>query len=150
MEKRRRYSSTAKILTIGSGSVLAAIGFGTVAAQYNTVYGVPFTYSGQQYYIREGSKRAVYPSREACMQDVPSSLQYQCEPVSNYHSGTGYIGRYYGPVYHPQDGSGYTPRSGYTGTEIASSSNVGKKLPSGASKHGFGSTGKAHTSSKGG
>lgn len=137
------------MVTIGAVGTL--IVGGTVAVLNNgnsDVYGIPFTFGSQQYYVRDGSQRKVYPSREECLNDVPVSMQPQCEPVSSY-KGTAGGARYYGPVYHPSDTTtGYHPSSQY-GSEPASSSNMGKTLPGGASKYGFGSTGKAHSSSKG-
>lgn len=140
----KRYATAAII--IGGGAVL---GSSMLTSNYSAQnYGVPVFYNGQRYYIPGDSKRAVYPSLEACQRDVPVHLQKECEPVSSYSSGAG-TGRWYGPVYSPRDNSGYRP-SGQYPTETASSANVGKQLPSGASVHGFGANGKAFTGSKGG
>ena len=142
----KKYSSD--MVTIGAVSALVVGGAAMAFTGGEDVYGIPFTYGNQQYYVRDGSQRKVYPDREACLMDVPVSMQSQCEPMSNYRGSTA-GSRYYGPVYHPSDTStGYRPSSQY-GSEPASSSNMGKSMPSGASKYGFGSTGKAHTSSKG-
>lgn len=136
------------MITIGA---VGAMVVGGAAVAFNVgddVYGIPFTYGNQKYYVRDGSQRKVYPDRETCLMDVPVSMQSQCEPVSSYR-GSSAGARYYGPVYHPNDTSnGYRPSPQYS-SETANSSNMGKHMPSGASKYGFGSTGKAHTSSKG-
>lgn len=138
----KRYATVAILL--GGG---AAIGASSLTSNYSQNYGVPVSYNGQRYYIRNDSKRVVYPTREACLRDVPLHMQNECEPVSNYRTGGGYA--WYGPVYSPRDTSTYRP-SGQYPTETANSSNVGKQLPSGANAHGFGSNGKAFTGSKGG
>lgn len=123
---------------LAGGSVLAG------AANYDsTNYGLPISYGGQQYYIPNDSRRAVYPSQQDCKQDVPADRLNECEPRSSYIAGAG---GYYGPVYNPRDT--YQPSSKFP-TETASSSNVGKTLPKGSSPHGFGSNGKAFTGSKG-
>jgi hypothetical protein len=140
----KRYATAAII--IGGGAVL---GSSMLTSNYSSQnYGVPVTYNGRQYYIRSGSKRVVYPSLQACIQDVPVHMQSECEPVDNYRPGSG-LGRWYGPVYSSDDDSRYRPAGQYP-TETADSSNVGKQLPSGANAHGFGSTGKAFSGSKGG
>lgn len=139
----RRFASVAVVV----GAVSMA-GYGVYSnARGNMVYGIPFTYGGQQYYVRDGSRRVVYPDRDACLRDVPAAKQSECEPVASYRSGAG--SRYYGPVYHPSD-TDYRP-SGQYPTEVASSANMGKaSLPKGSSKYGFGANGKAHTSFKSG
>ncbi|HYH75245.1 MAG TPA: hypothetical protein VD735_04775 [Candidatus Saccharimonadales bacterium] len=136
----KRYATAAII--IGGGAV---IGSSALMSNYPKNYGVPITHNGQQYYIPNDSKRVRYPSREACMQDVPAHMQHQCEPVSSYRGGGG---GWYGPVYSSRD-TDYRP-SGQYPTEKADGSNVGKQLPQGANTTGFGSNGKALTGSKGG
>lgn len=138
----RRYATAA--ILIGGGAVL---GSSALLANRPQNYGVPISHSGRQYYIPSDSKRVVYPSREACMREVPANMQSECEPTSNYRSGYG--GGWYGPVYSSTGNSIYRP-SGQYPSEIADSSNVGKQLPSGANAHGFGANGKAFTGSKGG
>lgn len=142
-QKRRlkRYATVAIVL--GGGAV---IGSSALTSNYSQNYGVPVTYNGRQYYIRNDSKRTVYPNLAACQRDVPAHLQNQCEPVASYRPGA--VG-WYGPVYSPRDPYGYRPSSHYP-TETANSSNVGKQLPSGANTQGFGENGKAFTGSKGG
>jgi len=136
----KRYASA--VVIVGTVGILGAAYF----APDDGAYGTAFNFGGQQYYVRDGSQRVVYPDLEACRKDVPSAMQDQCEPVSNYRSGSTYVRSYYGPVYHPSDtGNGYKPSTAFR-TEIADSTNIGYKLPSSASKFGFGSTGKAHTS----
>lgn len=137
----KRYATAA--IVIGTGAV---IGSSMLTSNYGQNYGTPVTYNGQRYYVPGDSKRVVYPSREACLRDVPLHLQNECEPVSNYR--TGFVG-WYGPVYSPRGSTSYIP-SGQYPTEKADASNVGKQLPSGANTHGFGSNGKAFTGSKGG
>lgn len=134
----KRFASAAVIVgTVGTaGATYAVSQMGSGSS------GIPFTYGGQQYYLKDGSKRALYPSKEACLQDVPASKQTECEAASNYHSGSGYYGRWYGPVYDPSEKTGYQPSSLYP-SENASSTNTGKSLPSSASKSGFGSSGKS-------
>jgi hypothetical protein len=138
----KRYATAAIIL--GGGAVLGSSAL--VAHLNNRNYGVPISHNGQKYYIRDDSKRTVYPTREACLADVPVSMQKECEPVANYRSGGG---GWYGPVWSQRDSGGYTPSSRYP-SEKADSSNVGKQLPGGANSHGFGSNGKAFTGSTGG
>jgi hypothetical protein len=145
-ESIKRYASTA--VTVG---LVGLGGTAYVASNAGSAYGgIPFSYAGGQYYVRDGSTRTMYPSKDACLRDVPVQMQAECEPASNYRSGSGYVGRYYGPVYHPNDtdNAGYRPSSQYP-TEAANSSNIGKVLPKGSSAHGFGSTGKGFTGSKG-
>jgi hypothetical protein len=137
----KRYATAAII--IGGGAVL---GTSMLTSNYSKNYGVPFTHNGRQYYVQQDSRRVVYPSREACLREVPAYMQNECEPVSNYRGGSGT--GWYGPVFSGNSSSGYRPSSQYP-TEKADSSNVGKQLPSGSSAHGFGSNGKAFTGSKG-
>ncbi len=139
----KRYAGAGIIL--GGGAIM---GTALLASTYPKNYGVPVSYNGQKYYIRDDSKRVVYPNREACLRDVPPHRHHECEPVRNYHGSSGGF-RWYGPVYSPRDGSDYRPSSIYP-TEVANSSNVGKTLPGSASAHGFGENGKAFTGSKGG
>ncbi len=137
----KRYASAAVI--IGAVGVMGAAYF---APKEDGLYGIPFYHGGQQYYVRDGSRRVQYPDRETCYREVPLRMRDQCEPVSNYTTGSGSYGRYYGPVYHPNEASPYTPSSQYP-SEPAGANNVGKgNLPSSASKYGFGSTGKAYAS----
>lgn len=138
----KRYATAAIIL---GGGAIAGVAVVANIAPHN--YGVPFNYNGQQYYIQDDSRRVVYPSREACLKDVPAEMQEECEPTSQYqtlHHG----GYWYGPVYSPRGDSDYTPSPQYA-SEPASSSNFGKKLPSSANTDGFGATGKAFTHSSG-
>ncbi len=147
----KRYATTAIVL--GGGAVL---GTSFLTNNYSTSqqnYGAPFSYNGQRYYVPNDSRRAVYPSRDDCLRDVPLANQSECEPVSNYRGGGA---GYYGPLYSPRNASGptsgtagYQPSSLYP-TETANSSNFGKKLPSSANTTGFGANGKAFTGSKGG
>lgn len=138
----KRYATAAIIL--GGGAIAGVAAVASVAPQN---YGVPFSYGGQQYYIQDDSRRVVYPSREACLNDVPAEMQDECEPTSEYRSAH-YAGYWYGPVYSPRGDSGYIPSAQYS-SEPASSSNFGKKLPSSANTDGFGATGKALNSSSG-
>lgn len=132
----KRFASAAVIVgTVGTA------GAAYVASQPGPVYGVPFSHNGQQYYLKEGSKRVVYPSKQACLADVPVNKQAECEAASNYNPSSHYYGRWYGPVYDPSDTT-YRPNAAYP-TEAASSVNTGKSLPSSASKSGFGATGKS-------
>lgn len=145
----KRYASAA--IFIGGGAV---IGSGALMSHYQQRnYGVPISYQGQKYYIQKDSKRVVYPSREACLKDVPAHMQNECEPVANYQTGGGVgggSGGWYGPVYSPRDtNSSYRPNGQYP-TEAASSANAGKQLPSGANTTGFGSNGKALSGKVGG
>lgn len=139
---KRLYATTAIIV---SGVLVGGTAAASYASSRLTNQGLPFTHNGQQYYVPKDSKRAVYPDQQACMQDVPLERQSECEPRSNYHGGGG--GLWYGPVFHSRDR--YQPNSRYP-TELASSSNIGKRLPSGANSDGFGANGKAFTGSKGG
>lgn len=134
----KRFASAAVIVgTLGTaGATYAASQTGS-----SVISGVPFTHNGQQYYLKEGSKRVLYPSKQACMNDVPTARQAECEAASNYNSNANYYGRWYGPVYDPSDNA-YRPNAAYP-TESASGSNTGKSLPSTASKSGFGATGKS-------
>jgi hypothetical protein len=134
----KRFASAAVIVgTVGTAGAAYAVSQTGGAS----VYGIPFTHNGQQYYLKEGSKRVVYPSKQACLADVPSNRQAECEAASNYNSGSHYYGRWYGPVYDSGDTS-YRPNAAYP-TESASGMNTGKSLPSSASKSGFGATGKS-------
>lgn len=137
----KRYATTAIVL--GSSAVIAG---GAIASSHNAGknYGIPFNYGGQQYYVQQNSRRAVYPNKEACMKDVPVSRQSECEPMNSYYAGRS---GYYGPLYTPNSG-GYQPGSNYK-TEPVTSSNFGKKFPSTANANGFGENGKAFTGSKG-
>jgi hypothetical protein len=137
----KRYASAAVI--IGGGAVLGSSALMASYSQQN--HGVPITHQGQKYFIQKDSKRVMYPSREACLKEVPAHMQKECEPVANYRSGMGW----YGPVYSPGDATGYRPSGKYP-TEMAGSSNVGKQLPSGANATGFGANGKALTGKAGG
>ncbi|HEX8226343.1 MAG TPA: hypothetical protein VF572_00580 [Candidatus Saccharimonadales bacterium] len=146
---RRRYATAAVVL---SGVLVGGSAISSYASNHQTNYGRPFTYNGQQYYVPNDSRRAVYPSQEACYQDVPWDRQAECEPTSNYAgsggSGGGFSGgSWYGPVYNPRDS--YQPSGRYP-TETADINNMGKRLPKGANPDGFGANGKAFTGSKGG
>ncbi|HEX8182729.1 MAG TPA: hypothetical protein VF575_03970 [Candidatus Saccharimonadales bacterium] len=136
----KRYATAA--IVIGGGAILAS---SAITSSFSQNYGVPVYHNGQRYYVRNDSKRVVYPSREACLQEVPAYMQDECEPVSNYRSGGS---GWYGPVYSPRDDSSYRPSSQYP-SETANSSNVGRQLPHVANSHGFGENGKAFTGSKG-
>lgn len=137
----KRYATAA--IVIGGSAVLGGCLIGN---NHSENYGMPFYYDGQQYYLQNDSKRAIYPSYEACINDVPSDKQSECEPVADY-SAT-HHNAWYGPIYSPRDDSKYRPSSQYP-TETVSSSNFGKKLPSNANKSGFGANGKAFTGSAG-
>lgn len=135
----KRFASAAVIVgTVGTAGAAYAV---SQTGAGSPVYGIPITHGGQQYYLKEGSKRVVYPSKEACLADVPANKQAECEAASNYNSSSHYYGRWYGPVYDPSDTT-YRPNAAYP-TETASGSNTGKSLPSSASKSGFGATGKS-------
>ena len=136
----KRFASAAVIVgTVGTAG--AAYAVSQTGAGTSPVYGIPFTHGGQQYYLKEGSKRVLYPSKQACLADVPANKQAECEAASNYGSGSHYYGRWYGPVYDPTDTT-YKSNAAYP-TEAASGANTGKALPSSASKSGFGATGKS-------
>lgn len=133
----KRFASAAVIVgTVGTAGAAYA-----VSQTGGQVYGIPFTHNGQQYYLKEGSKRVLYPSKQACLTDVPANRQAECEAASNYNSGSHYYGRWYGPVYDPTDTT-YRPNAAYP-AEAVSGVNTGKSLPSSASKSGFGATGKS-------
>lgn len=139
----KRYATAAIILFGG-----AALGTSYFAPHDYQNYGVPFMHNGQQYYIKDDSMRAIYPSLDECKQDVPPEKQFECEPVENYNSNYS-KGYWYGPVYSHSDDGKYRPSSQYK-TEKADANNVGKKLPSSANTSGFGSSGKQQTGSTGG
>lgn len=139
----KRYATAAIIL--GGGAVLSTSAL--MSAHSDKNYGVPITHNGQKYFIPNDSKRAIYPSREACLRDVPANMQSECEPVSNYRSGSG-LG-WYGPVFSSRNSTDYRPSGQYV-TETADGSNTGKQLPKSSNSTGFGANGKAFTGSKGG
>lgn len=144
-DRTKRYATAAIVL--GGGAILGTSFLSSAYSNSQQNHGRPISYNGQQYYIPGDSKRVRYPSKEACLQDVPWDMQAQCEPVDDYHGGHG--GHWYGPVYSTGSTSNYRPNPKYP-TEDATSSNTGKKLPSAANTSGFGSNGKALTGSKGG
>lgn len=146
-QTNRRFMTAAVVIgggTLAGGSALAAY-----SASQNTNVGRAFTQNGRQYYIPGDSKRALYPSKEACMKDVPWDRQVECEPKSNYSTSGGGGGYWYGPVYTPRDQ--YQPGSQYR-SEEATSANTGKgsSVPKAANTSGFGSSGKALTGKSGG
>lgn len=139
----RRYATAAIVL--GGGAIIGSSALMNSYSTSQTNYGTPINYSGRQYYIPGDSKRVRYPSKDACMRDVPWDRQVECEPVSSYRGSSG---GYYGPIYNSRDTT-YRPNPQFP-TEKADGSNTGKKLPKDANSHGFGSNGKAFTGSKGG
>lgn len=147
-ETIKRYATAAIIL--GGGGVLAtsflANSYSSNQQQSQVNYGTPIRHSGQQYYIPGDSKRVVYPSREACLQDVPWDMQAQCEPTSAYNRGDS---SWYGPVFSGTSPGSYRPSATYP-TEKADASNTGNQLPKVANTAGFGQNGKALTGTAGG
>lgn len=139
----KRYATAAII--VGGGAILGGSLLASTSNPSTRNTGIPFTNSGKQYYVPGDSKRAIYPSKEACMKDVPTQRQSECEPTSSYNGSHG--GAWYGPVYNPRDS--YQPSPQYL-SENANASNLGKKMPNGANSNGFGDNGKAFTGSKGG